>query len=82
MYRKRAKRSTVTCPEQRNFIPENVPVRLTSAQLEELDYRKLYSAYSAKGRKSKVDPRVMFKVMFFYTLHWTKYARKQVKEPL
>ena len=44
------------------LLPENAPVRLTSAQLEELDYRKLYRAYSAKGRKSKVDPRVLFKV--------------------
>ena len=47
------------------MLPENAPVRLTSAQLEELDYRKLYSAYSAQGRKSKVDPRVMFKVMVY-----------------
>lgn len=46
-------------------IPANAPVRLTSAQLEELDYRKLYRAYSPKGRKSKVDPRVMFKVMVY-----------------
>ena len=27
------------------FIPEDAPVRLTNAQLEELDYRKLYAAY-------------------------------------
>ena len=47
------------------LLPENAPVRLTSAQLEELDYEKLYRAYSAKGRKSKVDPRVMFKVMVY-----------------
>ena len=47
------------------LLPENAPVRLTSAQLEELDYRKLYRAYSAKGRKSKVDPRVLFKVMAY-----------------
>jgi len=47
------------------MLPENAPVRLTSAQLEELDYRKLYSAYSARGRKSKVDPRVLFKVMVY-----------------
>ena len=40
-------------------------MRLTSAQLEELDYRKLYCAYSSKGRKSKADPRVMFKVMAY-----------------
>jgi len=47
------------------LLPENAPVRLTSAQLEELDYRKLYRAYSARGRKSKVDPRVLFKVMVY-----------------
>ena len=47
------------------MLPENAPVRLTSAQLEELDYEKLYRAYSARGRKSKVDPRVMFKVMAY-----------------
>ena len=46
-------------------LPENAPVRLTSAQLEELDYSKLYRAYSPRGRKSKVDPRVMFKVMVY-----------------
>ena len=47
------------------LLPENAPVRLTSAQLEELDYTKLYRAYSPRGRKSKVDPRVMFKVMVY-----------------
>ena len=45
--------------------PENARVRLTSAQLEDLDYTKLYRAYSARGRKSKVDPRVLFKVMVY-----------------
>ena len=44
------------------ILPENAPVRLTSAQLEELDYRQLYRAYSPKGQKSAADPRVMFKV--------------------
>lgn len=47
------------------LLPENAPDRLTSAQLEELDYGKLYRAYSPRGRKSKVDPRVMFKVMVY-----------------
>ena len=47
------------------LLPENAPVRLTSAQLEDLDYEKLYRAYSPRGRKSKVDPRVMFKVMVY-----------------
>ena len=47
------------------MIPENAPVRLLSAQLEELDYRKLYKAYSSRGRKSVTDPRVLFKVMAY-----------------
>ena len=44
-------------------IPHNAPVRLLSAQLEELEYGKLYKAYSPRGRKSAADPRVLFKVM-------------------
>ena len=47
------------------MIPEDAPVRLTNAQLEELDYRKLYAAYSSKGRKSVTDPRVLFKVLVY-----------------
>ena len=46
-------------------LSKDAPVRVTSAQLEELDYRKLYEAYSSKGRKSVTDPRVMFKVMAY-----------------
>lgn len=45
------------------MIPENAPVRLLSAQLEELDYEKLYRAYSPRGRKSAADPRVLFKAL-------------------
>ena len=47
------------------MIPEDAPVRLLSAQLEELDYTKLYSAYSSYGRKSAADPRVLFKVLVY-----------------
>ena len=45
------------------MIPKNAPVRLLNAQLEELEYGKLYKAYSPRGRKSAADPRVLFKVM-------------------
>ena len=45
------------------MLPENAPVRLLSAQLEELEYGKLYEAYSSKGRKSAAEPRVLFKVL-------------------
>ena len=47
------------------MLPEEAPVRLTNAQLEELDYRKLYAAYSSRGRKSVTDPRVLFKIMVY-----------------
>lgn len=47
------------------MLPEEAPVRLTNEQLEELDYTKLYQAYSPKGRKSAVDARVLFKVMTY-----------------
>ena len=44
------------------MIPEDAPVRLLNAQLEELDYTKLYRAYSGI-RKSQIEPRVLFKVL-------------------
>ena len=47
------------------MIPENAPVRPASAMLEELDYEKLYGAYSPLGKKSAADPRVLFKVLVF-----------------
>lgn len=47
------------------ILPENAPVRLTSAQLEELNYEELYRAYSPKGRKSAADPRVLFQVLVY-----------------
>ena len=56
VYRKGAPRSTVFSINSEILLPENAPLRLTSAQLEELDYEKLYRAYSPCGRKSKVDP--------------------------
>ncbi len=33
------------------MLPENAPVRRTSAQLEELDYRELYEAVFIDGTK-------------------------------
>ena len=45
------------------MVPENAPVRLLNAQLEELEYGKLYETYSSKGRKSAADPRVLLKVL-------------------
>ena len=61
------------------LLPENAPVRLTSVQLEELDYRELYRAYSPKGRKSKVDPRMLFKVMV-YGYQYGIYSSRKLEE--
>ena len=47
-------------------IPEEDPVRQASAQLEELDYTQLYRAYSPNGRKSAVEPRILFGVPVRY----------------
>jgi transposase len=46
-------------------IPEDDPVRMASAQLEELKYRKLYRAYSSQGRKSAAEPRIIFEVLIY-----------------
>ena len=61
------------------LLPEDAPVRVTSAQLEELDYRKLYEAYSSKERKSVTDPRVLFKVMA-YGYQRGIYSTRKVEE--
>jgi len=57
------------------LIPVDDSVRLLSQMLEGLDYSKLYQAYSIKGRKPAVDPKIMFKVLTYaymngiYTSH-------------
>ena len=61
------------------LLPENAPVRLTRLQLEELDYRKLYAAYSPKGRKSKVDPSVLFQVIA-YAYECGIYSSRKIEE--
>lgn len=38
---------------------------VANAQFEELDYRKLYQAYSPRGRKSAAEPRIMFKLLVY-----------------
>jgi transposase len=47
------------------LIPVDDSVRLLSQMLEGLDYSKLYQAYSIKGRKPAVDPKIMFKVLTY-----------------
>ena len=61
------------------LLPENAPVRLTRLQLEELDYSKLYAAYSSRGRKSKVDPSVLFQVIA-YAYQCGIYSSRKIEE--
>jgi len=58
------------------LIPADDPVRLASAQLEELDYSKLYRAYSPKGRKSAAEPRIIFKVLVYGYMSGIYSSRK------
>ena len=46
------------------LVPEDDSVRLLSHELEGLDYRLLYQAYSAKVRNPSVDPKTMFKILY------------------
>ena len=46
------------------IIPSDEPVRLLSAVLEELDYRKLTATYSRFGR-IEYSPRLLFKVVLY-----------------
>ena len=62
------------------MIPENASVRLADAQLEELDYRKLYEAYSSKGRNPVTDPRVLFKVLVYAAAELHIYSNRQIED--
>ena len=56
----------LTLPISENIlIDEHEPVYVATAQLEELDYRKRYQAYSSKGRKSAAEPRIMVKLLVY-----------------
>lgn len=61
------------------LIPKEAPVRLTDAQLEELDYRNLYRAFSSKGRNPVTDPRVLFKVLA-YANQIHIYSNRQIED--
>ena len=50
--------------------------RQVSAQLEELDYRELYSAYSGMIRKSQVEPRIMFELLISAYMEGVYSSRK------
>ena len=47
------------------FLPEDAPAWQTGAQLEKLNWRKLYKAYSSRGRIPVADPCVLLKAMVY-----------------
>ena len=47
------------------FIPEDDSVRLLSLMREELDYKKLYEAYSPNGSNPTVPPKILFKILIY-----------------
>ena len=61
------------------LIPEDDSVRLLSHVLEELDYTKLYQAYSTLGRNPAVDPKTMFKVLT-YAYSQNIYASRPIEK--
>ena len=50
--------------------------RQVSAQLEGLDYRELYSAYSGMIRKSQVEPRILFEILVCAYIEGVYSSRK------
>ena len=47
------------------FIPEDDSVRLLSLMMEELDYKKLYEAYSQNGKNPAVPTKILFKILIY-----------------
>nr|WP_242951930.1 transposase [Clostridium felsineum] len=62
-----------------NLIPEDDSVRLLSYLLEGLNYKKLYKTYSSVGRKSTVEPKIMFKIIS-YAYSQNIYSSRKIEE--
>lgn len=58
------------------LIPEDDSVRLLSHILEGLNYKKLYEAYSSKGRKPAVEPKILFKILTYAYMNNIYSSRK------
>ena len=58
------------------LIPADDSVRLLSQLLEELDYSKLYAAYSRLGRNPAVSPKNLFKVLVYGYMNNTYTSRQ------
>ena len=58
------------------LIPEDDSVRLLSQIMEELDYTKLYQAYSSQGRNPVVEPKILFKILIYAYMNNIYSSRK------
>lgn len=58
------------------LIPEDDSVRLLSLMMEELDYTKLYKAYSPKGRNPVVPPEILFQILVYSYMNDIWSSRK------
>ena len=58
------------------LIPEDDSVRLLSLMMEELNYKKLYEAYSQNGRNPAVPPKILFKILIYAYMNDIWSSRK------
>ena len=58
------------------LISEDDSVRLLSLMMEELDYKKLYEAYSPNGRNPAVSPKILFKILIYAYMNDIWSSRK------
>ena len=62
------------------LIPEDDSVRLLSLMMEELDYKKLYEAYSQNGRNPAVPPKIIFKILINVKIVMTVLLNQNVQK--
>ena len=62
------------------LIPEDDSVRLLSLMMEELDYKKLYEAYSKNGRNPAVPPKILFKILIYVKIVMTVLLNQNVQK--
>ena len=62
------------------FIPEDDSVRLLSLMMEELNYKKLYEAYSQNGRNPAVPPKIIFKILINVKIVMTVLLNQNVQK--
>ena len=58
------------------FIPEDDSVILLSLMMEELDYKKLYEAYSQNGKNPAVPPKILFQILVYAYMNDIWSSRK------